>query len=60
MAELSPSELIRARVENALTASQVNLASADGRAQAEALMLRRRTTRSAGDASGAAPGWRPA
>lgn len=38
MAELSPAELVRARIERALTAGQVNLASAAGREQAEALI----------------------
>jgi pilus assembly protein CpaF len=35
VAELSPADLVRGRVERALAAAQVNLASADGRDQAE-------------------------
>jgi pilus assembly protein CpaF len=38
VAELSPGEVIRARVERALTACEANLASAAGREQAEALI----------------------
>src|SRR5919204_5801338 len=38
MAELAAADRVRAHVEGALTAKQVNLASPDGRAQAEALI----------------------
>ena len=38
MAELAAADRVRAHVEGALTARQVNLASPDGRAQAEALI----------------------
>jgi pilus assembly protein CpaF len=38
VAELSPAELVRGRVERALTVAQVNLASSAGREQAEALI----------------------
>ena len=38
MAELAAADRVRAHVEGALTAKQVNLASSDGRAQAEALI----------------------
>src|SRR5579862_377581 len=38
MAELAAAERVRTQVEGALTAKQVNLASPDGRAQAEALI----------------------
>src|SRR5206468_11156597 len=38
VAELSPAALVRERVERALTAAEVNLASPEGREQAEALI----------------------
>lgn len=44
MAELAAADRVRAHVEGALTAKQVNLASPDGRAQAEALIEEALTT----------------